>query len=279
MSLIFNVQAFLEEHGIAQLEGNKFVLLDDQEPIGFCRPPASLLQGPLGEGLDWLQAKKPLVVLLLSHHVDGADFTRLARQASSMLRNSALVGVEAVPSASLINGIPEPALCDYNFMMKAFQEKMFAWMRRKSKLMLPCEPATTTGAWDRAEALFGRLRNNELSDYPPDVRGALLHVLYVYCGIFRAWGLVAQFGLWLRHPTAVRLMDKLSVRVPLVLGAAHTYEYDIFRRYLGLDVVKLAVEREVYDPNIEDYYVYYRQHVERGNIPTADLDVRFPEGD
>lgn len=280
MSVISEADAFLSTQGIARLKGDHFVLLDfNGEPLRAYQLPQSVGRSALWAGGQFLDDEKPRVAFLRTLHAKGSDFNRLAEEAAAILEASSVVGVEAHPVSSNTTEIPEPAFSIFP-PLQAFQKPQFPWMHSNQKLMLPCKPQWTGEIAEhlaRIDQLFKDLRQDKFG-FAEELRDLLVYIVSIYRSIFTAWGIVAQFGLWLNHPVVRRRLLGLTERVLLILGVAHTYEYYLFKDFFGLDVVEMTVDEPRENAEERDSLKYSKRHIEDGRIPLFDLRAMHMRG-
>lgn len=277
----------LAKHGIARAVEDRLVFLDGGQALSALVPPPSLRDcGPVWIGLEHLRQARPPVALLLTLHTDAGDFHRLVSHTSHILVTSPVCGVEAhAEQGDLPNGaIPRPEVYKTNEWLRAFQLAQFPWLDEHSILMLPCEPQFGGPLAERLEKVDNLLDSLMEGDVPgigPGARLALLHPLYMYVSIFRAWGLIGQFGYWLSQPQVRKLLADYSGHIPLTLGAGHSPQRYMLQEYCGLDVVATVVDRHQSYPNISDevagrYYRRFQDVVLEQGMPLADLAIEFP---
>lgn|GEM_PF-6104696 len=287
VKVLDEVRSALLEWRVARFEGGRVVFLDDGQALSPLTPPTSLRSDEkVWSGLEYLRTAKPPVALLLTLHEHAADFQRLVRYNSHTMGVSPVCGVEAFaveeerPEGSMPRSQPSKS----NKWLRAFQEAEFPWLAERDVLALPCEPqwdGSLAARLKQLDEMFSSLTRGTMSEYSLTAQRQLLHPLYAYMGIFRAWGLVGQFGYWLGQPQVQERLAGYAGHIPITLGSAHKAEHYIFQVYCDLDVVTTVTNRRFTYEGFEEAVVarYVRKLEEtvlEQSMPEVDLDVIYP---
>lgn len=285
--LLAGTAAALKTYKLGRVKGDEVILLDVDTPFAISSVPPSIDAIPhLRQGLDYLCAVRPRVVMLHSYHRGKGDLTRQAAEGLAYFGNCPVAGVEAMPATPIsTKEIAAPARG--GGWLGKFHDHQFPWLASKNIIALPCDLHVNpnmiriAGVYQLTEHLM-----NGRADMSSEVVSQLKYIVFALQQIYRAWGIVGQFGWWLQHPRVQELMRDCTARVPLVLGSMHQLEVRLLREFCGVDTVLLDTSHEAADVTTEEmgfspesvlrYENLVPRHINDGAVLIRDVQEAFP---